>query len=73
MLSLVLFQTIMPGPPFAFGAILVILALLVAIFIPEGLDRGGPKSPTRSRSSHTSVEKYALNDLGICFQHYEIV
>ena len=55
----------MPGPPFAFGAVLVILALLVAIFIPEGLDRGGPKSPTRSRSSHTSVEKYALSDLGM--------
>ena len=25
----------MPGPPFAFGAILVILALIVAMFIPE--------------------------------------
>ena len=25
----------MPGPPFAFGAFLVLLALLVAIFIPE--------------------------------------
>ena len=24
-----------PGPPFAFGAILVIMAFLVAIFIPE--------------------------------------
>ncbi len=29
------FQTIMPGPPFAFGAILVILGLLVSVFIPE--------------------------------------
>jgi len=28
-------QGIMPGPPFAFGAILVILALIVALFIPE--------------------------------------
>lgn len=28
-------QTIMPGPPFAFGAILVILALMVAVFIPD--------------------------------------
>ena len=62
---LIYFQTIMPGPPFAFGAVLVILALLVAIFIPEGLDRGGPKSPTRSRSSHTPAEKYALSDLGM--------
>ncbi|XP_013398592.1 hippocampus abundant transcript 1 protein isoform X2 [Lingula anatina] len=28
-------DSVVPGPPFAFGAILVILALLVAIFIPE--------------------------------------
>ena len=49
------FQTIIPGPPFAFGSILVILALLVAIFIPEKppmrdrdrqLTPGSPKSPT---------------------------
>ena len=25
----------MPGPPFAFGAVLVIMALLVAAFMPE--------------------------------------
>ena len=56
----------MPGPPFAFGAVLVILALLVAIFIPESLDRGGPKSPkspTRNRSS--AVEQYVLKDYGM--------
>ena len=28
-------QTIVPGPPFAFGAVLVIMALLVAAFMPE--------------------------------------
>ncbi|XP_041358023.1 hippocampus abundant transcript 1 protein-like [Gigantopelta aegis] len=28
------FKDIVPGPPFAFGAVLVILALLVAVFIP---------------------------------------
>ncbi|ESP05412.1 hypothetical protein LOTGIDRAFT_228011 [Lottia gigantea] len=28
-------RKLVPGPPFAFGAVLVILALLVAIFIPE--------------------------------------
>ncbi|XP_018653444.1 hypothetical protein Smp_077560 [Schistosoma mansoni] len=28
-------ERLMPGPPFAFGAILVLLAILVAIFIPE--------------------------------------
>jgi hypothetical protein len=26
---------VVPGPPFAFGAILVIMAFMVAIFIPE--------------------------------------
>ena len=31
----VLIQSIVPGPPFAFGAVLVIMALLVAVFIPE--------------------------------------
>ncbi|XP_012944617.1 hippocampus abundant transcript 1 protein [Aplysia californica] len=29
------FQSIVPGPPFAFGAVLVIMALLVAAFMPE--------------------------------------
>ncbi|XP_076462533.1 hippocampus abundant transcript 1 protein-like [Babylonia areolata] len=29
------FQNIVPGPPFAFGAVLVIMALLVAAFIPS--------------------------------------
>ncbi|XP_050400534.1 hippocampus abundant transcript 1 protein isoform X1 [Patella vulgata] len=28
-------QMLVPGPPFAFGAVLVILALIVAVFIPE--------------------------------------
>lgn len=29
------FREVVPGPPFAFGAILVIMAFMVAIFIPE--------------------------------------
>ncbi|XP_067677750.1 hippocampus abundant transcript 1 protein-like isoform X2 [Haliotis asinina] len=29
------FQNVVPGPPFAFGAVLVILALLVAVFLPD--------------------------------------
>lgn len=38
----------MPGPPFAFGAILVIMALVVALFIPDNYNRNsGSKSPTR--------------------------
>merc|ERR1719458_1689452 len=28
---------VVPGPPFVFGALLVILALMVAAFIPEGI------------------------------------
>ena len=54
-------QTIMPGPPFAFGAILVILALLVSIFIPERPYRNSgetvAKSPTR-RSPTLQMELF---------------
>ena len=37
----------MPGPPFAFGAVLVIMALLVAAFMPENPhNREGKKQKT---------------------------
>jgi len=39
----------MPGPPFAFGAILVILALIVALFIPEN-PHAHVKSPSTRRA-----------------------
>jgi len=39
----------MPGPPFAFGAILVILALIVALFIPEN-PHSYVKSPSTRRA-----------------------
>jgi len=39
----------MPGPPFAFGAILVILALIVALFIPEN-PHSHVKSPSTRRT-----------------------
>jgi len=39
----------MPGPPFAFGAILVILALIVALFIPEN-PHASVKSPSTRRA-----------------------
>lgn len=48
-------QSVVPGPPFAFGAILVIMALLVAIFMPEnphGTIHVG-KSKVRRRNSLT--------------------
>jgi hypothetical protein len=46
----------MPGPPFAFGAILVILALLVAVFIPDPHNHA-PRSPTR-RVTPVQIEMY---------------
>ncbi|KAK2180155.1 hypothetical protein NP493_456g02029 [Ridgeia piscesae] len=50
--------SIMPGPPFAFGAILVILAILVAVFIPDSPHQSGVmKSPTR-RSPPTALEHF---------------
>lgn len=50
-----LHETIMPGPPFVFGAILVILSLMVALFIPDN-PHSMVKSPT-SRRSFQLVEK----------------
>ena len=55
-------ETIMPGPPFAFGAFLVICALLVSIFIPETgnhpRDRDkGSRSPSR-QNSPLDIELY---------------
>lgn len=38
---------VVPGPPFAFGAILVILALLVTVFIPDNPHSKGINSPTK--------------------------
>ncbi|KAK2149889.1 hypothetical protein LSH36_433g03047 [Paralvinella palmiformis] len=51
-----LHESIMPGPPFAFGAILVILALLVAVFIPDPQNHI-PRSPTR-RVAPVQLEMY---------------
>lgn len=41
----------MPGPPFVFGAFLVICALLVAAFIPEGVSQAITLKPTTRRQS----------------------
>lgn len=48
-------KNIMPGPPFAFGAFLVILALLIAIFIPDREPSSSSRSPTRRASSMSSA------------------
>ncbi|KAL8586789.1 Hippocampus abundant transcript 1 protein [Nucella lapillus] len=45
------FQNIVPGPPFAFGAVLVIMALLVAAFIPSN-----PSPSTRKLSPSLALE-----------------
>ncbi|XP_014778356.1 hippocampus abundant transcript 1 protein [Octopus bimaculoides] len=51
---------VVPGPPFAFGAILVILALLVTVFIPDNPHQKGMSSPTKRVLTHDSFSK----DLG---------
>ena len=48
-------QGIMPGPPFAFGAILVILALIVALFIPEN-PHSHVKSPSTRRAPASLIQ-----------------
>ncbi|KAF4525361.1 hypothetical protein B566_EDAN007844 [Ephemera danica] len=48
-------QTI-PGPPFVFGSLLVICALLVAVFIPDGSAMGSSLRTTSRRHSGLSME-----------------
>jgi len=56
-----MFQEIMPGPPFAFGAILVILALFIALFIPEN-----PNNPAKSPTRRTPpVLRELVNEEGV--------
>lgn len=61
-------EAIVPGPPFAFGAVLVILALLVAIFIPENPRASLQKSPGK-RLKHASGEKTDRTDRGHSRSH----
>ncbi|XP_064604210.1 hippocampus abundant transcript 1 protein-like isoform X2 [Liolophura sinensis] len=49
------FLDLVPGPPFAFGAVLVILALLVSVFIPNNPHGIVGKSPVR-RSAPVALE-----------------
>jgi hypothetical protein len=45
------YTSLMPGPPFVFGALMVVLAILIAAFIPEGesdIDRR-PSGDKKSR------------------------
>ena len=55
-------QSLIPGPPFAFGTVLVIIAMLVAINIPE--TPHPKKSSTKiTLQSQSSVEKGMLTHL----------
>lgn len=49
---------LIPGPPFVFGALLVILALLVAAFIPEAPTPSLASKPSSRRSSSNAVEVF---------------
>ncbi|PNF21229.1 Hippocampus abundant transcript 1 protein [Cryptotermes secundus] len=49
-------QPLVPGPPFVFGALLVICALLVAVFIPDGTTIGSNLRTSSRRQSGLSME-----------------
>jgi len=52
------FKSIVPGPPFAFGAVLVIMALLVAVFIPEN-----PKKHRKDKDDKSAAaDPFELKD-----------
>ena len=55
--SFLMVAQIVPGPPFVFGALLVILALMVAAFIPEnmGSNQGSRGASAAENSSHHSM------------------
>lgn len=53
--SFLMVAQIVPGPPFVFGALLVILALMVAAFIPES--SRDPANPGGSIQNSTSSMK----------------
>lgn len=48
---LLLYLQLVPGPPFVFGALLVICALLVAVFIPENVGVGTSLRSSSKRQS----------------------
>ncbi|OWF45741.1 hippocampus abundant transcript 1 protein-like [Mizuhopecten yessoensis] len=51
-------ESMIPGPPFAFGTILVIMALLVAIFVPESPHSSVGKGSSR-RTASSTVETFS--------------
>jgi hypothetical protein len=55
---------LVPGPPFVFGAFLVICALLVAVFIPDGTTLGTNLRTSSRRQSGKSVLRLVAILLG---------
>ena len=59
--SFLMVAQIVPGPPFVFGALLVILALMVAAFIPENMgNERGSNQGSRAfdhHSDHSTASK----------------
>ncbi|XP_055885283.1 hippocampus abundant transcript 1 protein-like isoform X1 [Biomphalaria glabrata] len=60
-------QSVVPGPPFAFGAVLVIMALLVAAFMPENPHAGVNKKPKMP-----SAAAFELQEDGAVDKKHEI-
>uniref|UniRef100_A0A0B6YZE3 Major facilitator superfamily (MFS) profile domain-containing protein n=1 Tax=Arion vulgaris TaxID=1028688 RepID=A0A0B6YZE3_9EUPU len=50
-------QSMVPGPPFAFGVVLVILALLVAVFMPDNPHSGSAKKQKLTASVSFELEE----------------
>jgi len=56
---------IVPGPPFVFGALLVILALMVAAFIPDNLGNNHQGSRADNQSHHSAVSIKRHSDTNV--------
>merc|ERR1719195_1991219 len=61
-INLDLITSLMPGPPFVFGAMLVILAILVAAFIPENSTSVGSFRETDEERRRKAVEDKRRSD-----------
>ncbi|XP_059159087.1 hippocampus abundant transcript 1 protein-like isoform X2 [Physella acuta] len=60
-------QSVVPGPPFAFGAVLVIMALLVAAFMPEN-----PHSAAAKKQKLAAAAAFEMQEDGTGGKKHEI-
>ncbi|KAH9498467.1 Hippocampus abundant transcript-like protein 1 [Bulinus truncatus] len=60
-------QSVVPGPPFAFGAVLVIMALLVAAFMPDS-----PHAGVAKKQKMPSASSFELKEDGTGGKKHEI-